>query len=166
VLVFSRKRSALTGLQAVIREGDATKQYLSLLAGRLPQKAMTIDAPLRKSVLQGGERMVRIDEDGKPSRTHLRVMQAYKNATFVEVRIDTGRTHQIRVHCQHIGHPVAGDEKYGDRDFNRTVRELGLRRLFLHASRFEFRLPDREYCFSAPLPADLRSVLDGLTGSR
>ncbi len=164
ILVFSRKRSALTALQSVIRAGGVIKQYLTLLAGHLPQMALSVDAPLRKSVLQGGERMVQVTDDGKPSVSHLRVLETYASASLVEVTIETGRTHQIRVHCQHIGHPVAGDEKYGDREFNRAMREFELKRLFLHAARFEFRLPekDREYSFSAPLPMELSKVLDAL----
>lgn len=164
ILVFSRKRSALTALQNVIREGTALKQYLTLLQGQLPQKALTVNAPLRKSLLQGGERMVRVDEQGKDSISHLRVQETYGPASLVQVTIETGRTHQIRVHCQHIGHPVAGDEKYGEREFNREMRDVGLKRLFLHAARFEFHLPerDRDYCFTASLPADLSKVLDKL----
>ncbi|ANB18595.1 RluA family pseudouridine synthase [Dokdonella koreensis] len=163
VLVFSRRRSALTALQTEIREGRVTKHYLALLEGRLPQARMTVDAPLRKSVLQGGERMVRVDPDGKPSRSHIRQVEQYAAATLAEVALETGRTHQIRVHCAHIGHPLAGDEKYGARDFNRTMREAGLRRLFLHAARFEFALGERAYSFSAPLPAELAGVLDRLS---
>jgi 23S rRNA pseudouridine955/2504/2580 synthase len=162
VLVFAKKRSALTALQTEIREGRVEKRYLALLAGKLPQSKLTVDAPLRKSVLQGGERMVRIDEDGKPSRSRFSEVERYATATLAEVAIETGRTHQIRVHAAHIGHPVAADEKYGDRDFNRHMRDAGLKRLFLHAARFEFSIGEKSYSFTAPLPADLRAVLDVL----
>ncbi len=162
VLVLAKKRSALTALQAQIREGRVEKRYLALLAGKLPQRKLMVDAPLRKSVLQGGERMVRIDDGGKPSRSRFAEVERYASATLTEIAIETGRTHQIRVHAAHIGHPVAGDEKYGDREFNRRVREFGLKRLFLHAARFEFSLGEKAYSFSAPLPADLRAVLDTL----
>jgi len=162
VLVFAKKRSALAALQAEIREGRVEKRYLALLAGRLPQKRLSVDAPLRKSVLQGGERMVRVDEEGKASRSRFAEVERYANATLAEVTIETGRTHQIRVHAAHIGHPVAGDVKYGDREFNRAMREFGLKRLFLHAARFEFSIGERSFSFSAPLPTDLRVVLDAL----
>lgn len=165
VLVFARKRLALTALQAEIREGRVTKRYLALLDGVLAQKRITVDAPLRKSVLQGGERMVRVADDGKPSRSHVIEVQRFADATLVEVAIETGRTHQIRVHCAHIGHPLAGDEKYGSREFNRLMRERGLKRLFLHAARFEFALGERSYSFSAPLPAELSGLLDVLPGA-
>jgi 23S rRNA pseudouridine955/2504/2580 synthase len=166
VLVLAKKRSALTALQAEIREGRVEKRYLALLAGALPQQNLIVDAPLRKFALQGGERMVRIDEDGKPSRSRFSEVERYPSATLAEIAIETGRTHQIRVHAAHIGHPVAGDEKYGDREFNRSMREAGLKRLFLHAARFEFSLGERSFGFSAPLPDELKNVLDALSAKR
>ncbi|HVT32169.1 MAG TPA: RluA family pseudouridine synthase, partial [Rhodanobacteraceae bacterium] len=162
VLVLAKKRSALTALQAEIREGRVEKRYLALLMGALPQSRLAVDAPLRKSVLQGGERMVRVDEDGKPSRSRFSEVERFAEATLAEIAIETGRTHQIRVHSAHIAHPVAGDEKYGDKAFNRAMRGFGLKRLFLHAARFEFYIGEKSYGFSAPLPADLKSVLDAL----
>ncbi|HEX7770705.1 MAG TPA: RluA family pseudouridine synthase [Dokdonella sp.] len=162
VLVLTRKRSALTALQAAIREGRVTKRYLALIMGRLPRSRLTVDAPLRKSVLQGGERMVQVDPDGKESRSHFTELEAWEDASLVEVALETGRTHQIRVHAQHIGHPLAGDEKYGDRAFNKAMRAHGLKRLFLHAARFEFDLGERRYSFSAPLAADLAKVVEAL----
>jgi 23S rRNA pseudouridine955/2504/2580 synthase len=166
VLVLAKKRSALAALQAEIREGRVEKRYLALLKGALPQKKLVVDAPLRKSVLQGGERMVRVDEEGKPSRSRFAEVERFANATLAEIAIETGRTHQIRVHSAHIGHPVAGDEKYGDREFNRAMLDAGLKRLFLHAARFEFAIGEREYSFSASLPNDLKIVLDALVQSR
>jgi 23S rRNA pseudouridine955/2504/2580 synthase len=166
VLVLAKKRSALTALQAEIREGRVEKRYLALLMGTLPQQRLSVDAPLRKSVLQGGERMVRVDEDGKPSRSRFSEVERFGNATLAEIAIETGRTHQIRVHSAHIGHPVAGDEKYGDKDFNRAMRGAGLKRLFLHAARFEFSIGERSYGFSAPLPADLKATIDALSDRR
>lgn len=162
VLVLTRKRSALIALQAEIREGRVNKSYLALVEGSLPQSRMTIDAPLRKFVLQGGERMVRVDPQGKPSRSRFRELERYTEASLVEVALDTGRTHQIRVHAQHIGHPLAGDEKYGARDFNRSMRDKGLKRLFLHAERLEFDLGQRSHAFSAPLAVELVTALNAL----
>lgn len=166
VLVFSRKRSALTALQAVIREGRATKRYIALLQGQLPKPRITVNEPLRKSVLQGGERMVRVDPEGKASVSHLIQQQQFAEATLCEIAIETGRTHQIRVHTAHVGHPVAGDEKYGERGFNQLMRGLGLKRLFLHAMRFEFEIGERSYSFTAPMPEDLRAVVSKLEGKR
>jgi 23S rRNA pseudouridine955/2504/2580 synthase len=163
VLVIARRRAALTALQARIREGSVTKQYLALLCGRPARARFEVNVPLRKSVLQGGERMVRVDDAGKPALTVFRIREAYAAAALAEVTLYTGRTHQIRVHAAHAGHPLAGDDKYGSRDCNRRLRECGLQRLFLHAARFEFDLGERAYAFSAPLPDDLREVLARLS---
>lgn len=162
VLVLARRRSALTGLQAAIREGRVKKRYLALIPGFLPRSPLVVDAPLRKSVLQGGERMVRVDEEGKPSRSRFIELERFAEASLVEVALDTGRTHQIRVHAQHIGHPLAGDDKYGEREFNKAMRERGLRRLFLHAARFEFSLGESRHVFNAPLAPELSTIIDGL----
>lgn len=162
VLVFARKRAALIALQALIRDGQITKQYLALLCGHPKRAKFEVNVPLRKSTLQGGERMVRVDNDGKPALTAFRVIDTFIEASLAEVTLYTGRTHQIRVHGQHAGHPVAGDEKYGLRACNQALRGFGLRRLFLHAARFEFVLGEKTYSFSAPLAADLAAVLDAL----
>jgi len=166
VLVLTRKRSALTALQAAIREGRVEKRYMALIEGALPKARLTVDAPLRKSVLQGGERMVRVDPEGKESRSHFSEIERYVGASLVEVALETGRTHQIRVHAQHLGQPLAGDEKYGDREFNKAMRDIGLKRLFLHAARFEFDLGERSYSFSAPLAPELAAVVDALQQRR
>lgn len=166
LLVIAKKRSALTELQALMREGGGiTKRYLALLVGRMPEGLMSVDQALQKSVMQGGERMVRVDPDGKPSRSHFTLLERRGGHSFCEVRIETGRTHQIRVHAAHLGHPVAGDEKYGDKEVNRRLREqAGLKRLFLHAASLEFSLDGgREpYLLNAPLPPELVAVLDAL----
>ena len=163
VLVLSRRRPALTALQARIRDNETTKQYLTLLKGRFARATFDVNAPLRKSVLQGGERMVRVDDGGKAALTRFRAIEKYPGATLAEATLFTGRTHQIRVHSAHSGHPIAGDEKYGEREFNQHMRAFGLRRLFLHAARFEFALGERSYSFSAPLAPDLAAVLDALS---
>jgi 23S rRNA pseudouridine955/2504/2580 synthase len=162
VLVFTRTRAGLAGLQALIRAGDVKKQYLCLMTGRLTRSRFDVNVPLRKSVLAGGERMVRVDDAGKPALTFFREIERHRDASLVEATLATGRTHQIRVHAAHAGHPLAGDPKYGGREANRRFRELGLKRLFLHAARFEFELGERAYSFSTPLPDDLRQVLDRL----
>ncbi len=169
VLLVAKKRSALLELQALMRAGEDDegpgKRYLALLVGRLPQGTMTVDAPLQKSVLQGGERMVRVDPAGKPSVSHFTVLERKGGHSFCEVRIETGRTHQIRVHAAHLGHPVAGDEKYGEREANKRLAEqAGLKRLFLHAASIEFALEDgkRPYLINAPLAPELTAVLDRL----
>ncbi|HTI96191.1 MAG TPA: RluA family pseudouridine synthase [Rudaea sp.] len=162
VLVLARRRAALTALQELIRDGHIIKQYLALLHGHPKRARFDVNVPLRKFDLQGGERMVRVSDDGKPALTAFKVIGNYADASFAEVTLYTGRTHQIRVHAQHAGHPLAGDEKYGVREFNKTLRDFGLRRLFLHAARFEFELNGKTHSFSAPLAKDLVEVLDRL----
>jgi len=163
VLVLTRRRSALTALQELIRGGAITKQYLALLGGTPARARFDVNAPLRKSVLHGGERMVRVDPAGKPALTTFKVIERFAGASLAEVTLHTGRTHQIRVHAQHAGHALAGDEKYGVRELNHSLRETaGLKRLFLHAARFEFERDGKTYSFSAPLAPELSAVLENL----
>lgn len=165
LLVLTKKRSALLELQALMRDGGIHKRYLTLLAGRLAERNFSVDVALRKSVLQGGERMVRVNTEGKESLSHFSVIERRGGHSYCEVRIETGRTHQIRVHAAHIGHPVAGDEKYGDREVNRRLREqVGLKRLFLHAASLEFSLDQGRapYQLNAPLAEDLAAALERL----
>ncbi|MCX7556527.1 RluA family pseudouridine synthase [Xanthomonadaceae bacterium JHOS43] len=168
LLIVAKKRSALTELQALMREeagSGLTKKYLALLTGRVPDGVMTVDAPLHIGLRQGGERHVQVHPQGKPSVSHFRVLERRGGHSYCEVRIETGRTHQIRVHARHLGHPVAGDDKYGDETVNRRLRDqIGLRRLFLHAASLEFALDggSTPYLLSAPLAPDLAEAFDRL----
>ncbi|WP_374382099.1 RluA family pseudouridine synthase [Thermomonas sp.] len=168
LMVIAKKRSALVELQALLREDHGAgieKRYLALLAGRMPDGVMAVDAPLHVGLRQGGERHVQVNPAGKPSLSHFRVLERRGGQSYCEVRIETGRTHQIRVHARHIGHPVAGDDKYGDAAANKRLREqVGLKRLFLHASTLDFALEGGKapYSLSAPLAPELLDVLDRL----
>jgi 23S rRNA pseudouridine955/2504/2580 synthase len=166
LMVVAKKRSALLELQALMREeGGISKRYLALLVGRMPDGVMSVDAPLHVGLRQGGERHVQVTPGGKPSLSHFRVLERRGGHSYCEVRIETGRTHQIRVHAQHIGHPVAGDDKYGEPEVNRRLREqAGLKRLFLHAASLEFALDGGKtpYVLNAPLASELVDVLDRL----
>ena len=168
LLIMAKKRSALTELQALMREEGGTgirKRYLTLLLGRMPDGTMTVDAPLHIGLRQGGERHVQVNAIGKPSLSHFKVLERRGGHSYCEVRIETGRTHQIRVHAQHIGHAVAGDDKYGDAVINKRLREqVGLKRLFLHAASLEFALDggDTPYVLNAPLAEDLAAALERL----
>lgn len=171
LLIVAKKRSALTELQALMREDDRvqgrgiSKRYLTLLVGRMPDGTMSVDAPLHIGLRQGGERHVQVNAAGKPSLSHFRVLERRGGHSYCEVRIETGRTHQIRVHAQHLGHPVAGDDKYGDPAVNKRLREqIGLKRLFLHAASLEFSLDDGKtpYLLNAPLADELAEALNRL----
>jgi len=168
LLIVAKKRSALTEIQALMREdGGIAKRYLALLTGRMPDGVMSVDAPLHVGLRQGGERHVQVvgHGAGKASLSHFRALERRGGHSYCEVRIETGRTHQIRVHAQHIGHAVAGDDKYGDAATNKRLREqVGLKRLFLHASTLEFALDGGKapYLLNAPLAPELVDVLDRL----
>jgi len=164
VLIVARRGSALRELHALLREEGFEKRYLALLKGHWNLGTKRIDAPLRTDTRVGGERTVRVAQGGKPSVSTFRPVQFFgKTATLMEVTLETGRTHQIRVHAAHAGHPVAGDEKYGDAEFNATLHALGLRRMFLHASSVSFQWPKgAEFSINTPLPAELAQVLERL----
>jgi 23S rRNA pseudouridine955/2504/2580 synthase len=160
-LILARNRETLRRFQRLLQTHAVEKTYLALLRGRLPEKPLIVDSALSKNRLHGGERMAALDADGKAARTTVRRLELYKEASFAAVQIETGRTHQIRVHCASVHHPLAGDDKYGDRDFNRRMKQSGLRRLFLHAAELRFTL-DKTHVIEAPLPDDLKAVLTEL----
>jgi len=166
-LVLAKRRSFLRAFHEQLRSGQVVKHYLALVAGVWKGGKRTVDVALRKNQLRGGERMVRVDPDGKQAVSIFSPVSCYENATLVEVELKTGRTHQIRVHGQHIGYPLAGDEKYGDPVFNRQLRALGLRRMLLHAHLLEFTDPsnDEVITVSSPLGDDLKAVLAQLESS-
>ena len=164
-LVIAKKRSALRGLHELIRENRVDKRYLALVTGRFPKDKVEVNQPLRKNTLQGGERVVRVAADGKPAVTRFSVIRRFADATLIEAKLLTGRTHQIRVHTAYLGTPILGDDKYGDADENKRFRDRGLRRLFLHATSLRFKLPDEEdrRFVEAPLDDELQQLLDVLT---
>jgi 23S rRNA pseudouridine955/2504/2580 synthase len=167
-LLLSKRRSSLRQLHASLREGEFQKVYLGLTLGCWTANEQRVDLALRKNVLRSGERIVRVDtEAGKEARTHFTLRQRFVDSTLVEAALDTGRTHQIRVHLQAIGHPLLGDERYGDEQANRVARERGLRRLFLHASRLAFPHPrdQRVIRVEAPLPLELQGYLQSLASA-
>ena len=163
-LMLAKSRSALINLQKQIQQNHIKKSYQALVKGKWPKGKSTINAPLKKNTLASGERMVRVDVEGKASVTHFSVAKLYKQASLLDIRLETGRTHQIRVHCQFSDQAIAGDPKYGDQEFNLLTRGLGLKRLFLHASCLEFKHPlSSEWMkIESPLPSDLKTILDKL----
>ena len=165
-LLVARHRGTLTALHAVIRNGGMHKTYLGLVAGSWQLGSKRIDAPLATDNRQRGERHVRVAAVGKESVSIFKPVQFFGAlATLMEIDIPTGRTHQIRVHAVFAGHPLLGDDKYGDLDRNAELKRLGLRRTFLHAQSVAFEWPGSGVPFhaSAPLPPELSAVLDAIT---
>lgn len=164
-LLVAKRRSVLRELHAALREREMHKRYLALVVGRWPFGEKTIDLPLKTNQKQGGERIVRVHEDGQEATTTFKPARHFgKLATLLEVDLGTGRTHQIRVHASHAGYPVAGDEKYGDRDKDAKLKPYGLSRMFLHAESLTFQRSGSAAPFtvSAPLPDELQAVLEQL----
>lgn len=162
-LLIAKRRSMLRSLHELLREGRVEKRYLALVKGRWELGQVRLEDRLRKSV-RGGERLVTVDEGGKAAASIFRPVEIGSAASLLEVRIMTGRTHQIRVQAAEAGHPLAGDERYGDREYNRRMKSLGLERLFLHAASVGWEDPvSGEWrMFSAPLPDDLGEMLSQL----
>ena len=162
-LLLARNPKAHGRFTRAFEERAVEKQYLAILDGVPSGDGGTIDLPLGKtSTAETGWRMV-VDPQGKPSVSHWEKLAVENGRALLRFRPETGRTHQIRVHCAHVGNPIAGDEKYGDRKFDKRIRDQsGLKRLFLHAARFAFDLGDRHFEFNAPLPDDLDKVLKRL----
>lgn len=164
-LVIAKRRAALRELHRSLREREMQKHYRALVVGRWPFGRKTIDLPLKTNLKQGGERVVRVHPDGQHAVSSFEPLQHFgKLATLLDVSISTGRTHQIRVHSAHAGHPVAGDEKYGDRERDRLLKPHGLNRMFLHAYSLAFQQPGTSKLFtvSAPLSSELEAVLESL----
>ncbi|MBT1449704.1 23S rRNA pseudouridine(955/2504/2580) synthase RluC [Glaciecola sp. XM2] len=161
-LLIAKKRSALRHLHEQLRNNQVDKIYHALVSGTWPKNRGKVKAPLYKNTLQSGERMVQVSDEGKPSETHYRVLQTYTHSTLVEAKPITGRTHQIRVHCLHAGHPIACDPKYGDPEFDKRIKGLGCKRLFLHASKIRFIHPrtEEQVSFFAPYDDKLSMLIE------
>ncbi|MDH3977951.1 MAG: RluA family pseudouridine synthase, partial [Gammaproteobacteria bacterium] len=166
-LLVAKRRPALRNLHAQFREGEVQKIYKTLLLGHWRGGNQYVDAPLLTTNRKNGERHVRVDATGKAARTKFIPEQAFAEAQLTSVELDTGRTHQIRVHAAHLGHPVAGDQRYGPAD-DPIVSRYGLQRLFLHAACLAFESPkgDRVIRAESPLDAELMATLEQLPGPK
>jgi len=163
-LLVAKRRSALLALHEQLRDAEIDKRYTALVRGRWTDHVRRVEAPLLKFRLRSGERKVEVSQAGRDAATQFAPKCLYTNATHVEIRLLTGRTHQARVHAAHINHPIAGDTKYGDREFNRSLRRLGLNRLFLHAQSLAFRHPrdGDKRVIESTLPRELAMLLESL----
>jgi len=163
-LLLAKNRPALLNLQQQMIEHDINKRYLTLLKDSWGLEEKRIIEPLQKNTVSSGERMVRVDPEGKYAETLFIPLTAFPNAQLTEVVLFTGRTHQIRVHAAHIGHPLAGDDKYGQRDFNKAMKKVGLKRLFLHAWKLGISHPSshENLLIEAPIPNHLQQIITQL----
>jgi 23S rRNA pseudouridine955/2504/2580 synthase len=160
VLLVAKKRSALTAMHDAMREGRVRKRYLAIAKGDWSGPPRALRFPLHKYLTAEGERRVRVQDGGQAAGTRVRALQRLVHPRFgpftlVQADLETGRTHQIRVHLAHVGHPLAGDEKYGDFELNKTLEKEGHKRMFLHAFQVAFRHPadGAEMRLEAPVPA-------------
>lgn len=154
VLLIAKKRSALRSLHEQLREKKMKKQYLALVKGDWPSSCKKIEAPLLKINLAGGDRMVKVDSSGKPSITQFKVERRFGIATLIQASPITGRTHQIRVHTLYASHPIAFDDRYGDRTFDEKLKNTGINRLFLHAKQVFFTHPNTQELMQIEAPLD------------
>lgn len=163
-LLIAKRRAVLLKLHQMLRDGQIEKRYIALVRGRWRGGPRDISAPLERGDAQGGRRKIEVGDDGKEAKSRFHPAGFFGPATLMEIRLYTGRMHQARVHSVVAGHPIAGDDKYGERDFNRELRPLGLRRLFLHAARLRFAHPTTGNMMEidSPLPNELNTVLERL----
>jgi 23S rRNA pseudouridine955/2504/2580 synthase len=159
VLLIAKKRSALNALHDVMRERSIDKRYLVAVKGRFRNTLQGVRAPLAKRTTAEGEKRVSVSEDGQEAETVFRRLSRGRTASLLEAQLMTGRTHQIRVHLAHLGHPVLGDDKYGDFELNHALRKQGLKRMFLHARSLAFAHPvtGEAVVLESPLPPDLEA---------
>jgi 23S rRNA pseudouridine955/2504/2580 synthase len=164
VLVLALKRSALVELHRMLREGETRKTYLALAVGDWRDPVRHVKLALHKFTSADGDRRVVVDADGQHAHTVFRLLRRAGEFSLLEAELRTGRTHQIRVHLAALGHPLAGDDKYGDFELNRALKKRGLKRMFLHAAKLEMRHPltGAPLRLEAPLAADLQRFLDTL----
>jgi len=164
-LLIAKDHKTLRAMHDILKSGEVKKMYLALLKGQLINTQQSVDLSLSKTGKTSGDRKVRVDQAGKQALTHFHLLQRFDVASLCRVELMTGRTHQIRVHAAAIDHPLAGDDKYGDWDFNRTIKKSGLKRLFLHAETLSFEMPEtgKQINLTAQLPDELQQCLDKLS---
>lgn len=165
-LVLAKRRRVLRELHALLREGKMTKIYWALTKGKWKKSELRVNLSLHKDYRDGGKHVVEVRRDGKEALSIFEVLEEFPSASLMRVKLITGRTHQIRVHAQHQHHPLAGDDRYGEGEFNKAMKSLGLRRMFLHSRSIDFTLPstNQRIRVEAPLDVELECVLEKLRG--
>ena len=161
-LILAKKKRILRELHALLREGQVSKLYWTLTMGKWKDSSLRVELSLHKDYRDGGKHVVEVNKHGKTALTVFRPLKILDQASLMEVKLHTGRTHQIRVHAAHQGHPIAGDDRYGDPEFNKRARQLGLKRMFLHARSIDFTLPslNQRITVVAPLDPELEQAIE------
>jgi 23S rRNA pseudouridine955/2504/2580 synthase len=162
LLIVAKKRSALVELHRMLRDGEVEKIYVAIVKGAPDKRQFEIREALHKHVNAKGERRVSVKEGGQSAVTKVKVLEKGARFSLLELRLMTGRTHQIRVHLAHAGYPVLGDDKYGDFDLNHALAKQGVKRLFLHARKLAFRHPieEKDMALDSPLPPEMRRFVE------
>jgi 23S rRNA pseudouridine955/2504/2580 synthase len=162
LLLIAKKRSALVELHRMLRDGEVDKVYLAVVKGTLAKKTSEMRESLHKYVTASGERRVSVHAEGRSALTRVKRLKATGDFSLLELELLTGRTHQIRVHLAHAGHPILGDDKYGDFALNHDLAKQGVKRLFLHAARLAFKHPasGEKVQLESPLPPDMRAFVE------
>ncbi len=160
-LMLAKNRQALLAMQNLLRDNQLSKNYIAMVQGNWPREVTELNLPLKKFLLPNGERRVRVDSSGKAALSRVHLLRGGKSYSVIRVQLVTGRTHQIRVHCLSQGHAIVGDDKYGDSEFNRSMRQRNFKRLMLHAASLELPFCDytSEVVINAPLPKEFETVL-------
>jgi 23S rRNA pseudouridine955/2504/2580 synthase len=161
LLIIGKRRAALNDVQDQMRAGKIEKRYLTMVRGRWMNPLQHVKLSLHKYLTPDGERRVSVNAEGKPAHSIMRLVKRWTDFSLLEVELKTGRTHQIRVHLQHLGFPLLGDDKYGDFPLNKALAKEGLPRMFLHAAILRFHHPVTRQLLElrAPLPSDLNDFL-------
>jgi len=159
-LLIAKSRDALNQLHECFRDhnGGMQKIYRAIVMGRWQGGEQVIDKPLLKNTIRGGERMVEVNSEGKEARSLFIPLDYKDSMSMMEVKLFTGRTHQIRVHAQSVGHPIAGDKKYGDDAFNQHLKAANFKRMYLHAYQLSFALGKQSYDICAPLDDEWQTL--------
>lgn len=162
LILVAKKRAALRSLQELFRNKKIIKKYLTLVKGEWLEKKIKVEMNLKKIVTKDGQQVVKKSKDGKLSQSIFRLVKYIVNLSLIDVELLTGKTHQIRVQLAEMGFPIAGDDKYGDFSFNRTLLKRGLKRMFLHAYYIEFMHPflNKKFTLEVGLPDGLKKILD------
>jgi 23S rRNA pseudouridine955/2504/2580 synthase len=162
LLIVCKKRTALVELHRMLREGEVDKRYLAIVKGAWTRKATELRDSLHKYVTSQGERRVAVREDGQSAVTKVKPLKVADQASLLQLQLLTGRTHQIRVHLAHAGHPVLGDDKYGDFELNKSLAKEGVKRLFLHAAQLALRHPvsGAALAFESALPVEMKAFME------